>query len=83
MSLALSSTHPRFRYSSLIRMIPHFLRVNPLHVYRSLIALTVSCSYALVMDRLCNIALPELSYRSIVNLTKVAASRKFRGVFNP
>jgi len=64
-------------------MIPHFLRVNPLHVYRSLLALTVRRRYALVMDGLCNIALPELNYRSIVNPTKVAASRKFRGGFNP
>jgi len=41
-------------------MILIFLRVNPLLVYRSLLPLTVSRSYALVMDRLCNIALPEL-----------------------
>jgi hypothetical protein len=83
MSLALKPTHPCFRSSTLTRMIPHFLRVNPLHVYRSLLALIVSRSYALVMYRLCNIALPELNYRSIVNPMKVAASRKFRGVLTP
>jgi len=64
-------------------MTPHFLRVNPLHVYRSLLTLTVSRNYALVMYRLCNIPLPELNYRSIVNPIKVAASRRFRGGLTP
>jgi len=31
------------------------------------------------MDRLCNISLPELTCRSTVNPTKVAASQEFRG----
>jgi len=64
-------------------MIPYFWHVNPLHVYRLLLAPTVGRSYALVMDRLCNIALPELNYCSTVNPMKVVASRKFRGGFNP
>ena len=44
------STHPRFRYSMLTRMIPHSLRVNLLHVY---ISLLVSLSVAKVCVCVC------------------------------